>query len=100
MANVRSKRYKKRNRRGRILITIMGVLLVSVFAVQIVELGAKNSMYEKQIASLQEDLDEQNERKVKLQEKEKYMQTKKFVEEYAKEKLGLIYPNEVVFKAD
>ncbi len=78
----------------------MGVLLVSVFAVQIVELGAKNSMYEKQIASLQEDLDEQNERKVKLQEKEKYMQTKKFVEEYAKEKLGLIYPNEVVFKAD
>lgn len=78
----------------------MGVLLVSVFAVQIVELGAKNSMYEKQIVSLEKDLDEQKERKAKLEEKEKYMQTKKFVEEYAKEKLGLIYPNEVVFKAD
>ena len=46
------------------------------------------------------DYDEELDRQRSLQNREKYTQTKKFVEEYAKEKLGLIYPNEVVFKAE
>ncbi len=28
------------------------------------------------------------------------MQTKKYVEEVAREKLGLVYPNETIYKAD
>ena len=33
-----------------------------------------------------------------IEEQEKYMQTKKYVEEVAKDKLGLVYPKEKVFK--
>lgn len=100
LGNIKNRRQRKRNRRGRILVTLMSAILVSIFVVRIVELQSKNAAYEKQLAYLQEEYDEQVDRKSKLEEKEKYMQTKKFVEDYAKEKLGLIYPNEVVFKAD
>lgn len=64
------------------------------------ELQAKSSEYEKEISALQKEYDNEVSRKNDLEEREKYMQTKKFVEEYAKERLGLIYPNEVVFKAE
>ena len=35
-----------------------------------------------------------------IEEQRKYMQTKKYVEEVAREKLGLVYPNETIYKAD
>lgn len=75
-------------------------MLISLFASRSIELYAKNSEYEKQITVLQEEYDEEVARQGELQEREKYMQTKKFVEDYAKERLGLVFPNEVVFKAD
>lgn len=85
---------------GRIVVTISSVVLISIFASRSIELYAKNSECNKQIAILQEEYDLQLARQSELQEREKYMQTKKFVEDYAKERLGLVYPNEVVFKAE
>ena len=100
MADVRTRRRRKRNRRGRIVVSISTVVLISIFASRSIELHAKNSEYEKQIVSLQEEYDSEVARQGELQEREKYMQTKKFVEDYAKERLGLVYANEVVFKAE
>ena len=40
------------------------------------------------------------ERKAELEEYEKYVQTKKYVEEVAREKLGLVYENEIIFKPE
>ena len=40
------------------------------------------------------------ERTQDIEEQRKYMQTKKYVEEVAREKLGLVYPNETIYKAD
>ena len=34
-----------------------------------------------------------------IEELGKYVQTKKYVEEVAKERLGLVYPDEILFKA-
>lgn len=92
-------RQKRRNRRGRIMISVMCVVLVTIFAVRSIELYNKSQMYKKQLVAVQEEYEFQLKRQEQLQEKEKYVHTKKFAEEYAKEKLGLIYPNEVVFKA-
>lgn len=100
MASVRSRRQKKKNRRGRFIVTLSVVILISIFGLRIMELQAKSSEYEKEISALQKEYDNEVSRKNDLEEREKYMQTKKFVEEYAKERLGLIYPNEVVFKAE
>ena len=99
LTNVRNRRRKKRNRRGRLMVSVLGLVLVVIFSVRCAKLKKKNDIYQKRLVSLQEEYDEQSDRQEQLKEREKYMQTKKFVEEYAKEKLGLIYPNEVVFKA-
>ena len=51
------------------------------------ELAAKQEMLEKQIKNEEERAEE-------LAALEKYMQTKKYMEEVAREKLGLAYPDE------
>lgn len=52
----------------------------------------------KQIKELQEQVDEEKQRTEELNEYKKYVQTKKFAEEIAKDKFGLIYPDEIIFK--
>ena len=47
---------------------------------------------------LQSQIDDENKRSDELSEYEKYVKTKKFVEEIAKNKFGLIYPDELIFK--
>ena len=53
------------------------------------ELAAKQEMLEKQIKNEEERAEE-------LAALEKYMQTKKYMEEVAREKLGLVYPDEIL----
>lgn len=48
--------------------------------------------------SLSQQIAEQESRSDSLDEYKKYVKTKKYVEEIAKEKFGLIYPDELVFK--
>lgn len=55
------------------------------------ELAEKRESLEKQIKS-------EEQRTKELEELEKYMQTKKYVEEIAKEKLGLVYPDEILIE--
>ena len=42
----------------------------------------------------------EEQRTKELEELEKYMQTKKYMEEVAKEKLGLVYPDEILIQPD
>ncbi len=50
------------------------------------------------LVELQEQVDEEKQRTEELNEYKKYVQTKKFAEEIAKDKFGLIYPDEIIFK--
>ena len=43
---------------------------------------------------------EQQQRQKELEEYKKYVKTKKFVEEVAKNKFGLLYPDEILIKPD
>lgn len=50
--------------------------------------------------SLEKQIDSEKQRTKELEELEKYMKTKKFVEEIAKEKLGLVYPDEILIEPE
>jgi cell division protein FtsB len=63
-------------------------------------LEKKNAAYEATINQLQTEIEQQQSRADELEEYKKYIQTKKFVEEMAKDKFGLIYPDELVFKPE
>ena len=49
---------------------------------------------------LSEQIAAEEERSSEIEEYRKYTQTKKFAEEYAKEKLGLVYKDEILFKQE
>ena len=93
-------RKKRQNRLGMSLVTFVVLILLAVFLFKGHELKEKRQEYEQKEAALQAQIEEEHERTRKLTDYEKYTKTDKFVEEIAKEKLGLLYENEILFRSD
>jgi len=70
-----------------LLVTTVVLMMMLVVTFKSVELRAQ----------LQE-IEAEEARSAEIEEYGKYTQTKKFVEEVAKEKLGLVYEGEIIFK--
>lgn len=81
-----------------VAVVLIVVSLVFIIDTHGRELKEQNDLDSAKIEQLQEEIELEKERSVRLDEQEKYMHTKQFVEEIAREKLGLIYPDEKVFK--
>ena len=76
------------------------VMLIVVLSVASISLHEKNQNYKEQEAKLEAQLEEQRARSEEIDELEEYVGTDEYVEDVAKEKLGLINPNEILFKAE
>lgn len=76
------------------------ILLVTVVSVNAMTLRAKEKSYQAQEAELTEQIEEEMARSKEIDELEKYVGTDEYVEEVAKDKLGLVYENEIIFKAE
>lgn len=64
------------------------------------ELKEKQAAYAEKQQELQEKIDKEEARAKEIEEYEKYTQTQKYIEDVAKEKLGLVYEDEIVFKTE
>lgn len=91
-------RKKKQNRLGMFLVMTVIFMLVIVVAGKSMELKAKQEEYMKREAALEEQIAEEEKRTEEIKEYGKYTETKKYIEEVAKDKLGLVYDGEIVFK--
>ena len=89
---------RRRNKTGMLLITTVVLLMFFVVAVKSVELREKRAGYAAREAALMQEIEAEEARSEEIAEFEKYTQTKKYVEEVAKEKLGLVYEGEIIFK--
>ena len=94
--------YRKRhqNRFSMFLVSLVVLMIMVVVAVRSVELQQKIEGYDTQIASLTTQIEAENIRAEEIEEYRKYTQTKAYVEEVAKDKLGLVYEGEILFKED
>lgn len=92
--------YKRRhqNRFSMFLVSLVVVMILVVVAVKSVDLKAKSEVYAAKEAQLQAEITEEEARSEEIEEYGKYTQTKKYVEEVAKDKLGLVYEGEIIFK--
>ncbi len=94
-------------------VNSVGAKLVTVFVVIIlvaVICGAvgtatkaikkKNAEYDEQIAILTQQLEDEAERRVELEYHSVYITTKQFIEEFAREKLGLVFEDELIFRPE
>ena len=76
------------------------LMIMVVVAVRSVELQQKIAGYDTQIASLGAQIEAEQTRAEQIEEFGKYTQTKAYVEEVAKDKLGLVYEGEILFQED
>ena len=95
------RRYK-RHRRGRGL----GIILLMVMSIFITIRYARTRLDEErtdlkaQVEQLSTSISQEKERTEEIKDLKAYVQTKKYVEDMAREKFGLVYPDEVIIQAE
>lgn len=93
-------RKKRQNRLGMFLVLMVVVMLLVVVSLKSVELRQKQESYAARERVLQEQIDAEKARTGEIEEYRKYTQTKRYVEEVAKDKLGLVNEGEIIYKPD
>lgn len=99
----RKKRVSKRKRISR--FTVFGIIVLSLvlcgtMAYNYSVLKTQQKEYSRQLAGLKKEKKEADKRAEELKEYEEYVKTDEYVEEVAREKLGLVYKDEIIFEPD
>ena len=95
----RSNTGRKQSKISTAIILITLLLLVVVVLVKSIQLREKKAELQVQAAEITAQIEDAHEHK-KLEEKEDYMKTKKYVEDVARNQLGLVYPDEIVIRPE
>ena len=94
-------RYKRRrfqNKAGIVWASVVVLILVTVVCIKSVGLMQKVQEYQEKENVLTVQIEAEQERTEQIAEFEKYTQTRKYIEDTARDKLGLVYPGEIIFK--
>ncbi len=94
------RRKKKENRLSMVMVTMAVLMLLIVISFKSVELKREQAVYDEKIGVLNSQIEEEQLRAAEIEEYGKYTQTMKYVEEVAKDKLGLVYEGEIIFKSE
>ncbi|NLG05865.1 MAG: septum formation initiator family protein [Clostridia bacterium] len=94
--------YRKRgqNKLAMICVSLIVGMLFVVLFISRMELKQKQDDYLKREEILTQQIKDEEKRAEELVEYEKYTKTAKYVEEVAKDKLGLVYEDEIVFQPE
>ncbi len=96
----RKRRASKSNRRGMIVIAgIVAVLLIGLL-MQSQKLSRQNAAYEAEKSELEQQIKDEEVRAGEIENLEDYVETTEYIEKIAREKLGLVYSDEIIFKAE
>lgn len=79
------------------LLLMVGIVAGTIFTNER-SMRAQEQAYIQKEESLNRDIAQEEARTATLKEKKKYVTTDKYIKEVAKEKLGLLSPNEILLK--
>ena len=99
MARRRKKR-RNQNKIGMRIVAVVVLALVVVVNANSMNLRAKSGTYQERTDKLNAQIDEEKQRTKEIEDLKKYVNTKKYIEEVAKDKLGLVYDDEIIFKPE
>ena len=102
------KRSKKRrnhqkianNYLGMAAIVIVVLILLVGLTMQSNNLKARIAVYDAKAAALQQSIEDEQDRTKEIDEQKEYMQTDEYIAEVARDKLGLVKGNEIVFEEE
>ena len=77
-----------------LVVSMLFIFMVSESS----NLKERLSMYEAKAAALNAEIDAEKERTIEIEELREYMFTDEYAEEVAREKLGLVKENEIVYE--
>ncbi len=99
--NSRGSRQKRRMRVHKRSMLAVGAVIILLTAVSVsgMTLRAKEKSYKAQAAELEQQIEEEKKRTKEIDKLETYVGTDTYVEDMAREKLGMVYKDETVFKA-
>lgn len=101
MKNKKEKMRKKdkwANRMALVGVTIVVLSLAVVVNIKSASLKRRDLEYQIREENLEAEKRSELERKAALEERQVYVQSKQYIEEVAKEKLGLVNPDEILLK--
>ncbi len=101
MNRKRQARKMKQNQiSGLVLITLIIAVLAIMLSFRYADLREKQEGYAGQQAYLENLIKEEEERAEALAAQKIFVQTKQYIEQVAREKLNLVYPDEILFRED
>lgn len=98
MAGRKRRNRNRKNRAGSVSIVVIILLLLGTISIKCVELKNKNESLKKQEAVLAGKIQKETLRKKEIEELSKFVQTKQYAEQVAREQLGMVYPGEITYK--
>lgn len=90
---------KSRKKRSYIAVAIVVLFLCGLVTYQKYELVDTLERNQKQLEALQDEKEELLKKQEEVSDYESYVKTKKYIEEVAREKLGLVYKDEIIFQS-
>lgn len=98
MARSAAYQTKYHNKTSIYIVLFTLILFAAVLFVNCNSLNEKRQKLQTEEAQYQELLEKEQQETLDLQELEKSTQTKKYYEQIAKERLGMVYEDEIIFK--
>lgn len=105
MATKQRKRVSKKNndkhmlKRSVAIVSAVTAVISLTLGVQILELKAESKEYDLVIEEWNDRMDEEFKRAEEIEEYKVYTEIDEYVEQIAREKLGMVYPDETIFIA-
>ena len=101
----RSKKRRNHQKRannylGMAAIAIVVLILLVGLTMQSNNLKARIAVYDAKAAALKQSIEDEQDRTKEIDEQKKYMQTDEYIAEVARDKLGLVKGNEIVFEEE
>lgn len=94
------KRSVRKSRKNLLLVAGVVSVLCAVVSYGKIKLETKEAVCRERLEELSSQLAEEEKRTEEIEDYKTYVQTKKFIEEEAREKLGLVYPDEIIFESE
>ena len=93
-------RRRNQNRLSMFLVSLVVVMIMVVVAVKSVDLKQKIDAKAQEAEQLDRQIEAEKVREQEIEEFGKEVQTKGYIENVAREKLGLVYEGEIMFKEE
>ena len=94
------RRKKRKSGTGIGIIAFVVLILCAIVSYRRISLGQEQEAAQTKISRLEAQYQEEQERTKEIEEYKAYTKTKKYIEDTARDKLGLVYDDEIIFEPE